>query len=82
VHADGRVLVFLRLQGLRCSVASEARRLLRVLLVRHSQVPADTVGGTVLHVPIRITVLRVPPGVTFARQRGWEMADPDVQRLR
>jgi len=49
VHAHGCVHVFLRLQGLRCSVASEAGRLLCVLFVRHSQVPADTVGGVLLY---------------------------------
>lgn len=48
MHAYGCVHVFLRLQRLRCSVASEAGRLLCILFVRHAQVPADTVGGIVL----------------------------------
>jgi len=36
------------MQRLRCSIASEAGRLLRVLFVRYSQVPADSAGGILL----------------------------------
>ena len=40
-HAHGRLPVVLRVRGLQGGAASEGRRLLRVLLIRHAQVPAD-----------------------------------------
>jgi len=40
-NADGHVLVFLRMRGLRCALAPEGRRLLRLLLVWFDQMPAD-----------------------------------------
>ena len=49
VHADRRVPVLLRVYELRRAAASEARRLLRVLLVRLGEVPADPSAAFLLH---------------------------------
>jgi hypothetical protein len=41
-HADGRLPVFLRMHRLRHQAEAENGRLLRVLLLRHSALPADS----------------------------------------
>ena len=48
-HAHGCLPVLLRVHELRRAAASEARRLLRVLLVRLGEVPADPNAAFLLH---------------------------------
>ena len=47
-HANGRLPVLLWMQRLRLAVASEARRLLRVLFLRVGFLPTDSTTATVL----------------------------------
>src|SRR6516165_6669852 len=47
-HANGRLPVLLWMQRLRLAVASEARRLLRVLFLRVGFLPADSTTARVL----------------------------------
>ena len=44
--ADERLSIFLRLYRLRCLVAPEGRRLLRVLLLWDGSVPTDSIFGS------------------------------------
>jgi hypothetical protein len=52
-HADRRLPVLLRLQGLRRTAETQARRLLRVLLLRLGTVSADT-GGEMLRLALAV----------------------------
>ena len=48
IHADRRLPVLLALPGLRRAAQTQGRRLLRVLQLRHRQVPAQAVGEELL----------------------------------
>src|SRR6266516_6719842 len=58
-NADGHVLVFLRMCGLRCAPAPEGGRLLRLLLLRVGEVPAEASRRD--HVEERVMEQKVKP---------------------
>jgi len=54
--ADQRMCVLLRLRGLRCVLKTQARRLLRVLFLRHDSVSAHPAERTLLRARIAARV--------------------------